>query len=341
MSNLLTFNLISLEGPSKAEYKQTTYDLDTLPENFVVVKVDYSALGPYDTGILGYHVSIGHPEKLPTTFGFEGVGVIHSVGSAVDKSIIGKNASFMCDMHDNNQIKAYSEYAIIPRSHILILESLDNYKKNAYLYGNPFTARGFLEEVLLKDQYTSIIIDTASSALSKMILKLCVRHQIKVITITRSESSQKRMSEISSDFINLNSALSSFTKDLKAAIAERNPNLYVTFQGGNLPSRVFDALPVKAKMITLGNIQREKMWGFSTHPFIFQEKSILGYTVFPYFTELKNSGNIEKVAIEILNDDAYSTELSEEGVEFSFKDFNEGIEYYNKNSSKGKLLFKP
>lgn len=341
MSNLLTFNLISLEGPNTAEYKQISYDLDTLPENFVVIKVDYSALGPYDTGILGHHIQIGHPEKLPTTFGFEGVGVVHSVGGAVDKGIIGKNASFMCDMHDNNQIKAYSEFAIVPSSQILILDNTENYKKNAYLYGNPFTARGFLEEVLLKDQYTSIVIDTASSALAKMILKLCVRHQIKVITITRNESSQKRLAEISSDFINLNSSVSSFTKDLKAAIAERTPSLYVTFQGGNLPSRVFDALPNKAKMVSLGNIQREKMWGFSTHPFIFQEKSITGYTVFPYFTELKQSNKIDKVALEIISDEVYSTELSEEGIEFGFKEFNEGIQYYNKNSSKGKLLFKP
>lgn len=340
-SNELKINLVSLEGPNNAVYKQISYNLDNLPEDFVIVKVDYSALGPYDTGILSYHVACGHPKDLPTTFGFEGVGEIYAVGKNVDKAHIGKNVSFMCDMFDDRQIKAYSEYAVIPFSFTMILKNKENYKNNAYLYGNPFTARGFLEEILLKDKYSSIVIDTATSALAKMILKLCKRHGIKVITITRSETSVKKVSSINPDNINLNSSDPKFIEQLKLACDERQPSLYVTFQGGNLPSRVFEVLPNKAKLMSLGNIQREDMYGFATFPIIFHEKTIEGYTVFPYFGELKKNNLLDKIAYEMMSDEAYFTELSEDGVEYSLKDFNEGIADYKKNSSKGKILFKP
>ena len=246
----------------------------------------------------------------------------------------------MCLMDDERQIRAYSEYSIVPFKQIVILKDLNNYKNNAYFFGNPFTARGLLEDVLLKDQYQSIIIDTAASALAKMILKLCVRHNIKVITITRNETSIERMKKISSDFINLNSEANDFNDKLKLALKETSPSLYITFQGGNLPSRVFDILPNKAKMVSLGNIQKEDMWGFSTHPFIFQQKEAFGYTVFDYFERIKKDESFQKVAEELLADEAYSTELSNEGEEYSLVNFQEGVEYYSKNSSKGKIVFK-
>lgn len=339
--SLLKFNLISLDGPKQFSYKEVQYEKEKLPDNFVIVKVDYAALGPYDTGILSYHIPISHPKDFPTTFGFEGVGIITDVGNKIDKDIISKNCSFMCSMYDDTQIRAYSEYVIIPYNQIFIHKDKENYKNNAYLYGNPFTARGFLEEILLKGKYESIVIDTAASALGKMILKLCSRHGIKVITITRSQTSIEAIENISQNFINLNQTDKEFTNKMKEAFKLNNPSLYITFQGGNLPSRVFDALPNKAKLVSLGNIQREDMDGFSTHPIIFQGKEMFGYTVFPYFNKLLSEGNFEKIAAEILNDEAYKTELTNDSVEFSFKEFAEGLDYYTKNSSKGKILFKP
>lgn len=339
-NNNLTFNVVALEEANKTSYKSITYNLSDLPEDFVVIKVDYSAIGPYDTGILSHHIPVSESKTFPKTFGFEGVGKITHVGSKVNKDIVGQNCSFMCLMNDDRQIRAYSEYAIIPFIQVYILKDLNNYKNNAYFFGNPFTARGFLEDVLLKDQYSSIIIDTASSALGKMILKLCVRHNIKVITITRSENSIERLKQISSSFININSEDKDFINNLKSALKEASPSLYVTFQGGNLPSRVFDILPNKAKMVSLGNIQREDMWGFSTHPFIFQQKEAFGYTVFDYFERINLDGSFQKVAEELLSDEAYSTELSNEAEECSLADFHKGVEVYNKNSSKGKIVFK-
>jgi len=333
----LTFNLISLDSKSTTSYKEFTYNLNDLPEDYVVIKVDYSGIGPFDTGILNYFIEISHPKDKPTTFGFEGVGEIKYVGSKVDNANIGKICSFMTDLYDDNQIRAYSEYAVVPFRNLFFHNDKVDYKEKAYFFGNPFTAYGFFNDVIVKDGYTSIVIDTASSALAKMIIKLCLQKQIKIITINRSESSKESMSHISNDLVNLNSSSQEFKQSLIEAIKINKPSLYVTFQGDNLPSIVFEVLPDNAKMVSLGNIQRTELHGFSTFPFIFHGKEIFGYTVFDLFERIVVDGTFSKVANEILNDKAYLTEINS-SQEFKLNEFKDGVTYYQKEN-KGKIVF--
>lgn len=333
----LTFNLISLDSKSKSSYKEFTYNFSDLPNEYVIIKVDYSGIGPFDTGILNYFVDISHPKDKPTTFGFEGVGEIKHVGSKINKENIGKTCSFMTDLYDDNQIRAYSEFAIVPFKNLFFHNDKTDYKEKAYFFGNPFTAYGLFYDVIIKDKYTSIVIDTASSALAKMIIKLCIEKQIKVITINRSESSKEGMSQLSNELINLNSSDKEFKQKLIEGIKINNPSLYITFQGDNLPSIVFEVLPDNSKMVSLGNIQRSDLHGFSTFPFIFHGKEIFGYTVFDLFERITKDGTFYEVANEILNNKAYLTEINS-SQEFKLNEFEEGVKYYQLEN-KGKIVF--
>lgn len=325
----------------KAVYKDIEYDLANLKPNFVIIKMIYSAIGPFDTRVLN------HLHKLPEnqiSFGFEGVGTITHVGKDVDSSIIGKKAAYMTP---NSEINAFSEYSVIPYNNIYVLKEVDEnidkdrLKNACYLYGNPFTAKGLYVDVIEKEAIKSVIMDTSNSSLGKMIAKLLLRSGIKLINIVRNDEAIKTMESISKDFTNLNSTSDDFIDKLKEAISKNHPQMYLTFLGGNLPSRIFELMERLSSLVLLGNINNENLSGFSTAPLIFQEKRIFGYSVMNYFTYLQKSNKMNEVCEEILSDSCYETSFNKDAKEFCLKDFNEGVEYYNKNSSKGKIVFRP
>jgi len=171
-----------------------------------------------------------------------------------------------------------------------------------------------------------IVQDTASSAIGKIITKLCVKNGIKIINIARKQEHIEAMQKLGSSY-SLNSASDNFFTDLQSAIDSLNPSLYVTFQGGNFPSRVFERMPNETVMCSCGNINNEKLWGYSTTDFIFKSKTIIGFQIFNYFPEMTKQEK-EKTFEEILESaETYSVNIVKE---YDLNEFQQAKEDYEK-----------
>lgn len=336
-SETLPFKAVDLlDEKNTYELREFAYDLKNLSPNSVVIKISYIGIGPYDIKCIAQDLP---KQKDQISFGFEGAGIITHVGKDLDSSIIGKQASFMTT---SCQIKAFSELTVIPYQNIHVYkDTLDkeSFQKAAYLFGNPFTAKGFITDVIDPQKCTSVIMDTANSSLGKMLAKLFKDRNIKLINLVRNEEACNTMKKISEEFINLNTSDPEFNLKLKTAINTNHPSIYVSFLGGNLPTRVFEEMDKNSTLYSLGNMTNNDLNGFSSMPFIFQGKKVKGYTVFSYFSRLLKENKFKEVTEELCKDKNYDTELNTNIVEFSIKEFDEGLKYYKENSGKGKIVF--
>ena len=337
----LSFKTIYLgQKPGEFKYDSMSYNLEDLPSHFVVVKVEYAGIGPYDVNILTHFYPTKH-----STLGFEGVGEISYAGKDLDQGIIGKKVAF-CAIDSFN--RSFSEYCIVSFQNCFLLDenslkSSESYKQKAYSIGNPFTVKALFMEPIANHNNNSFVLDTANSSFGKIVLKLAEKNGIKVIGIVRREDAKKQLLEISKQHIIINSSDNDFLSQLKSAIETLNPTLYISMQGGSLPAKVFELLPRKSEIVFIGNIDKQPLSGFSTSPFIFQQKKISGWSVFDYFKKIVENKTFQDVGKEILENSEYEIELNPELIEFSLSDFSKALEFYELNlkANKGKILLKP
>lgn len=213
---------------------------------------------------------------------------------------------------------------------------------------NPVTAHILFNSIIKK--HKSIVQDTSSSSLARMITKLCRKNGIKIINIVRKD-------EYVNEFdITFNSNSTNFWDNLSKAIKdEPSPSLYITYQGGNFPSRIFDRLPNNSTMCCCGNINSELLSGYSSTDFIFKGKTIIGFQVINYMAEMTEEE--KQVVYQNIIEDfsvAYSNNVNSDGnalensiyftrisKEFSMQQFDEARKFYDSNMSKGKIILKP
>jgi NADPH:quinone reductase len=327
------FKALILQGKEDVRYEDTTYDFENLDKDHLVIKVSASGLGPYDLGFVTGRLT---PMENGKTFGVEGSGIVMKVGSNCDSSLLGKRVAFLANLYDPSSVRALSEYAVVTEDLIFPLpDSIDD-NSGAYLLANPATAYGLYESII--KGHKAIVQDVASSALGKMITKLAKKNNIKIINIVRKEENLKILNGLGSDYA-INSSASSFLDDLAKGINDIKPSLYITYQGGYYPSLVLDKMPNHSIMCVVGNINNEKLTGYSSTDFIFKRKKIIGFQLFNYFQDIgiEERKNIFRIIAEGLanGDETYKTEIQKV---FKLSEWSEARKFYEGNMSKGKIV---
>jgi NADPH:quinone reductase-like Zn-dependent oxidoreductase len=332
-----SFKGLVLHKPNEIKYEEIKYDFDNLGNEYLVIEVKAAGLGPYDLGFVTGRLNTGSSEQ--SNIGCEGSGVVIKVGSSVDEKLVGQRVSFLSDLFDQKEIHSFAEYAVVKKDYVIPIDETISFNQGAYLLGNPLTAKCLYDEII--SIHKGIVMDTASSALGKMINKIANKNNIKVINIVRRDESIELLKASGSDVV-FNQNSPTFLQDLGKKIKEVKPSLYITCQGGGLPSRIIDLMPDNSTMCCLGNINNEQLSGYSSTDFIFKGKSIIGFQLFNSLAEKSDEQKKEIISsvIESLSkgENYYQTEIAGE---FKFDQWEVSRESYEKNMSKGKIILKP
>lgn len=310
-----------------------------LPSGYVAIKVIAGGVGPYDL----YHYDGRRKIDLTnerTVLGFEGSGLIIGVGLNVEKSLIGKKVAFMIDLHDKNSLGSWGEIAITQSKNVLILDEKIDMNQAAYIFGNPLTALCLFNDII-KGKHKCIMMDTASSALGRMIIRLCLKDDIKMINIVRRDVNVGILEEEGST-VNLSSNSTNFYKQIKERINEMKPSLYITCLGGGMQSTLLEYMGERSILCSIGNMNDNKLFGFSTAEFIFKRKEIRGWFLFPYLKSISDEKLQELLDIIkkniIAGDKTFLTNIKEE---VTLEQFEEGLKRYRQDMSGGKIVIKP
>lgn len=127
-------------------------------KNQALIRVHFSTVNPYDRIMSTVNKDEGF------VLGCDGCGIVEKVGEGVDASLIGKKVAFVGG--------GWSRYVVKDVDYLVHFREDFDLKQGANTYVNPFTVTAMLD-FAKKANAKAVILLAASSALSKMMIRLC------------------------------------------------------------------------------------------------------------------------------------------------------------------------
>ena len=153
----------STDNQLLVKYKEGKFQMvqEVVPEpakGEALIEVHYSTVNPYDRIMYNINKDEGF------VLGCDGCGIIKKVGEGVNPDFVGKKVAFVGN--------GWSRYTCKDVQYLVFLPDDFELKNGANAYVNPFTATAMLDYAK-KHNAKAVILMAASSALSKMMIRLC------------------------------------------------------------------------------------------------------------------------------------------------------------------------
>ncbi len=143
----------------------------------VRIRVVASPINPSD--LMFVQNRYGIRPQLPSTAGFEGMGIIDAVGEGVNLPI-GTRVSF-------TGLGSWGEYVVVHHKAVIPVPDAMTDDIAAQLFVNPFTAYAMVQDSGVPEGGW-LMLTAAGSAFGKLVIQLCVKRGIKTIgTVRRND----------------------------------------------------------------------------------------------------------------------------------------------------------
>ena len=231
-------------------------------DNEVLVRIDAAPINPSDLGLLfagadmlqavraqagpnDPRVSARVPEGalrgMTARFGIsmpvgnEGAGVVIETGASVAaRALKGKTVAVLGGA-------MYSQYRCVPTEQCLVLPAGATAAEGASSFVNPLTALGMVE-TLRSEGHTALVHTAAASNLGQMLNKICIKEQIALVNIVRSQSQADLLRSIGATYI-CDSTAPTFMKDLIGALTNTGATLaFDAIGGGKLAGQILTCM---------------------------------------------------------------------------------------------------
>src|ERR1700757_4806638 len=229
--------------------------------NEVLVRVEASPINPSDLGLLIASADMttatatGTPERPVVTppvaeaalgalsarldkslpVGNEGAGTVVAAGSsAAAQALVGKTVAIAGGA-------MYTQYRAINASACLVLPEGATARDGASSFVNPMTALG-MTETMRREGHSGLVPPAAASNLGQMLVKLCQKDGIPLVTIVRKPEQEKLLKSLGAAYV-CNSGSPSFSTDLVEALKATSATLaFDATGGGTLASQILNGM---------------------------------------------------------------------------------------------------
>lgn len=275
--------------------------------------------------------------QLPGVIGFEGSGIIEDVGENLDKSVIGKHCSVVGQSSEKGH-GTWSQYTYTNPGYIIIFDKPLEFDKIFSCFINPITIIGFLDVVKQKGEKI-IAHNGSSTALGKMLTKLCLKENIEILNIVRKESTKEELAKLGAKLF-VNTSNEGWEKELSELCQKHKIKSLFECVGGDMVGKCLSSIADGGVVYHYGNLSASQPSSFNTGDFIFKGKSLSGFWLGPWMAS-KKPEELLAVLNEIKNDfekeeGIFSTDYREI---FSLVDFEKALNSYNTKG--GRVLIKP
>lgn len=237
------------------------YTVPDLEDHQVVVQMEAVPINPSDLGLLLSPAQMdtvrsetvdGHPalvadvdpammrifagrkgKKLPS--GNEGAGKVVAAGASdAAQALLGKTVTIVGG-------EMYRTHRVMPAMMCVPLPDGAAAKEGASLFVNPMTAQGFIN-TMHAEGHEGLVHTAAASNLGQMLAKLCVKDNIPLVAIVRSDAQKKILTDLGLTHV-LDSTKDDFMPSLVDALAETGATLgFDAIGGGKLASYILTAM---------------------------------------------------------------------------------------------------
>ncbi len=184
----------------------------------------------------------------------------------------------------------WAEYALVQSELAFPISEGNSLQDAASHYINPCTVICMVD-IAKKAGAKTIIHDAGSSALGKMLIKICKEEGIKTINLVRNSDYFEGLTLIGSDF-NLNINDENFITSLKSVVTETGASIYFSAVAGELTGNVLKTMPYGSTAYVYGALSGGEV-KIGVESLIFQQKEVKGLWLAPYFHTMSTEEKIE------------------------------------------------
>ncbi|KAL8115649.1 enoyl-[acyl-carrier-protein] reductase, mitochondrial-like isoform X2 [Apium graveolens] len=267
------------EGPPDSVTKMVKLPPVEIKENEVCVKMLAAPINPSDIN----RIQGVYPVKpqMPAVGGYEGVGEVHSLGSAV-KGLSPGDLVIPCPP----SFGTWQTYVVKGQSVWHKIDKGTPVEYAATVFINPLSALKMLEDFVDLNQGDAIVQNGATSMVGQCIIQLAQTRGIRSINIIRdragSDEAKEKLKNLGADEVYTESQLE--VKNVKSLLANiPEPALGFNCIGGNAASLVMKFLRQGGTMVTYGGMSKKPIT-VSTSSFIFKELSLRGFYLQNFMT---------------------------------------------------------
>ncbi|GAC1468415.1 MAG: zinc-dependent alcohol dehydrogenase family protein [Isosphaeraceae bacterium] len=218
----------------------------------VRVRMISSPVNPSD--LLVVRGRYGVLPSLPSTPGFEGVGVVDKVGPGIlGRFVQGKRVTVI-----NSNGGNWAEFAVIPAKQARPVASDIPDDQVASFFVNPATVIAMVKHVLAVPRGEWLLQSAAGSSLGKMIIRYCRTLGIPTINVVRRRDAMAELKTLGGDIV-LSSEDGPIDVQVRAATGGVGVRFALDPVGGETGTAVFQSLAADGRLLVYGTLSGESL----------------------------------------------------------------------------------
>lgn len=307
--------------------KIATLPLPKPGNNQILVKVAFAPMNPSD--IDSQNGKYGLPSG--TLVGLEGSGIVVALG---------ENLKIPFTIGQKVHLRGpgtWGEYIVVNTNAAYPIQGDLSLEQAAPHIVNPGTAL-YMARMAIEGGHKAAIHTAGSSALGRMLIRYCKWKGFPLINIVRRDDYIQELKDEGADYV-LNSSAPDFEAKLKEIAEKEQATIAFDAIAGDLTNKVITAQPAGSVCNVYGGMGGHFVTNISIME-LFKGKKISGHNFAAYFEGLIKAGKDEEFFNEIHSklDTIFKTNVQKV---FKMDEIVEALAYYEKNSSKGKILLQP
>jgi NADPH:quinone reductase-like Zn-dependent oxidoreductase len=174
-------------------------------------------------------------ESMPV--GNEGAGVVIKTGSSdAAKALMGKTVAMIGGA-------MYAQYRCLKVNECLPLPAGTTPAEGASCFVNPLTALG-MTETMRREGHKALVHTAAASNLGQMLNKICIKDDIALVNIVRSQEQAEILRKIGAKYV-VDSTSAGFMDELTQALVETGATIaFDAIGGGKLAGQILTAMEI-------------------------------------------------------------------------------------------------
>lgn len=297
----------------------------------VLVKMEAAPIHPADfTMLRGIY---GVKKSLPMIPGLEGSGVVvENGGGLLGWKLKGQKVAVSSGP---NTTGTWAEYMIADSAKCIPLNNDISFEEGAFAIGNPLTALGFYDYAS-RENARAVILSAACSAVARMSARYIQSKGMAVINIIRKKEQEEILKEDGMKYV-LNSSDENFETELKKLVTQLNPTVFFDSVAGTLTGRVLKEMPNKSVVYMYGFLSKDKC-EIDGRDLRYNQKTVKGFWLNQW---IKEKGMVKLLfLLNEMKSHIKTTLKTTISKIISIDEIDEGINFYKKNMSEGKVLMR-
>lgn len=216
----------------------------------VRVRMIASPVNPSD--LLVVRGRYGVLPSLPSTPGFEGVGVVDKVGSGLLGWLVkGKRVTVINGAGGN-----WAEYAVIPARQARPVASDIPDEQVASFFVNPMTVLAMVRHVLKVPRGEWLLQTAAGSELGRMIIRLAKHDGIKTLNVVRRPDAMDELRRLGGDAV-ISSSEGAISEQVRRIVGPEGVHYALDPVGGDTGTEAFNSLAPDGSLVVYGTLTGE------------------------------------------------------------------------------------